>query len=51
MPDVERTVEEQEEEIRILENRIAGLTKRLGQLGKLAGEATKEDVAMTGVET
>ena len=51
LPDVERTVEEQEEEIRMLESRIAGLTKRLGELGKVAGEATKEDVAMTGVET
>lgn len=51
LPDVERTVEEQEVEIKALEAKITGLKKRLALLGSRAGQATKEeDVAMTGVE-
>lgn len=53
LPDVERTVEEQEEEIRMLEGRLGGLKKRLGELGALAGTGMKkgeDDVIMEGVE-
>jgi RNA polymerase II transcription mediator complex subunit 9 len=52
LPDVERTVEEQEAEIRMLEGRIGGLRKRLGELGALAGDGGRKegDVVMEGVE-
>jgi RNA polymerase II transcription mediator complex subunit 9 len=38
LPDVERTVEEQQEEIRELEGRIRNLRGVLGELGRRAGE-------------
>jgi hypothetical protein len=50
LPDIERTVEEQNIEIKALEVRIARLKGRLAHLGTLAGQGKKEDVVMTGVE-
>jgi hypothetical protein len=51
LPDVDRTVEEQEVEIKRLEVKIAGLKKRLALLGSRAAQGSRaEDVAMTGVE-
>ena len=51
LPDVERTIEQQEDEIRLLEGRVGALKKRLRELGRLAGEAVeRKDVVMTGVE-
>ena len=37
LPDVERSIGEQEEEMRMLEARIGGLKGRLGELGEIAG--------------
>ena len=42
LPDIERSVMEQEEEIRMLEGRVKGLRGRLGELGEIAGRATRE---------
>ena len=50
LPDIERTVEEQNVEIKALEVRIARLKGRLAHLGRLAGRGKKEDTVMTGVE-
>ncbi|KAJ9611554.1 hypothetical protein H2200_004738 [Cladophialophora chaetospira] len=44
LPDVDRTVEEQEDEIRRLESRVRGLKTRLASLGEIARE--KGDVEM-----
>ncbi len=48
LPDLERTVEEQEGEIARLEGMVRGLKGRLGVLGGIA--RSKEDVVMGGVE-
>jgi hypothetical protein len=43
LPDVERTVEEQEREIRALEGRNESLRVRVGELARLAGQAREAD--------
>jgi len=58
LPDVERSVAEQEDEIRMLEARVVALKRRLVELGIIAGrggdgEVVKReqgDVIMSGVE-
>lgn len=44
-----RSIEEQEAEMRMLRGRIDGFRKRLGELGEICAEDTK-DVVMQGVE-
>lgn len=52
LPDIERSVEEQEEEMRELGRVIGGLRRRLGELGAIAERSRtgNEDVVMTGDE-
>jgi hypothetical protein len=46
LPDVKRTVEEQEVEIRRLEGMVRALRRRLGELGGIARERERGDVVM-----
>ena len=48
LPDVDRSTEDQEDEIEDLEARIARLTVALQKLGHPAGGAENEDTSMTG---
>ncbi len=53
LPDISRSMEEQEEEMRHLEARIGALEGRLGELGVIAEKSGKRDVGdvvMKGVE-
>ncbi|KIX00702.1 uncharacterized protein Z518_09767 [Rhinocladiella mackenziei CBS 650.93] len=51
LPDVERSVEEQEAEIRELERTVALLKRRLGKLGEIAtGKQEEGDVVMGGTK-
>ncbi len=50
LPDIERSIAEQEEEMRVLEGRVRGLRGRLGELGEIAGRA-KEEPAVVGGKT
>jgi len=60
LPDVERSVRDQEREIALLERRVESLTGRLAKLGAIAGESevkaepggtrTEQDVVMQGVD-
>jgi len=49
IPDVDRSVEEQEAEMRELRIRCAGLRGRLGELGGIAREGNRNDTVMGGV--
>lgn len=48
LPDVDRTCEDQEEEIEDLEARIATLKASLGELGRPVAAAEEDDHSMTG---
>jgi hypothetical protein len=48
LPDVDRTCEDQEEEIEYLEARIARLKASLGELGRPAAGPEDGDESMTG---
>jgi hypothetical protein len=48
LPDVDRTVEDQQEEIEDLKARIAGLRASLRELGRPTEEASDRDQRMTG---
>lgn len=48
LPDVDRTCEDQEDEIEDLEARIARLKASLGELGRPVAEADDGDQSMTG---
>lgn len=48
LPDIDRTIEDQQEEIEYLEARIAKLKATLQGLGQPASEAADEDTSMTG---
>ena len=50
LPAVDRSVGDQEEEMRQFEARIGALQGRLGELGAIAGRSGREDVVMEGVE-
>lgn len=48
LPDIDRTIEDQEDEIQDLEARIAGLKSALQRLGQSPKDAEDEDTSMTG---
>lgn len=48
LPDIDRTIEDQEDEIKDLEERIAGLKSALQRLGQPSKPVEDEDTSMTG---